>query len=64
VEHVAYTDIINAYEMSIGDYQWKKPLGRCRRGLEDDIKMDLEVRGCENTDWIHVAQDMVHGGVL
>ena len=33
-------------------------LGRPRRRWEDNIKMDLQEVGCEDVDWIHVAQDM------
>jgi hypothetical protein len=33
------------------------PLGRPRRGWEDNIKMDLQEVGCGGTDWIELAQD-------
>ena len=35
----------------------KSPLGRPRRRQEDNIKMDLQEVGCEDMDWIDVAQD-------
>ena len=35
----------------------KRPLGRPRRGWEDNIKMDLEEVGCGGIDWIELAQD-------
>ena len=33
------------------------PIGRPRRRLEDNIKMDLQEVGCAGIDWIDVAQD-------
>ena len=41
----------------MGKPEGKRPLGRLRRRLEDNIKMDLQEVGCEGTDWIAVAQD-------
>ena len=35
----------------------KKPLGKYRRRLEDNIKMDLQKVGCGSTGWIDPAQD-------
>ena len=35
----------------------KKPLGRPRRRLEDNIKMDLEEVGRGCGDWMELAQD-------
>ena len=35
----------------------KRPLGRPRRGWEDNIKMDLQEVGCGDMDWIDLAQD-------
>jgi ribosome biogenesis protein Nip4 len=35
----------------------KTPLGRPRRRLEDNIKMDLGEIGFGDVDWIHFAQD-------
>jgi hypothetical protein len=33
------------------------PLGRPRRGREDNIKMDLRTVGLDGVDWINLAQD-------
>jgi hypothetical protein len=53
--------------MHIG-YWWKKPegkrpLGRRRRRLVDNIKMDLREIGWDGVDWIYLAQDraLEHG---
>jgi hypothetical protein len=35
----------------------KKPLGRPRLRLEDNIKMDLQEKGCRSMAWIELAQD-------
>jgi hypothetical protein len=35
----------------------KRPFGRPRRRWEDNIKMDLQEVGCEDMDWIKLAQD-------
>ena len=40
-----------------GNLGGKRPVGRHRRRWEDNIKMDLQVVGCEVTDWIELAQD-------
>jgi hypothetical protein len=35
----------------------KRPLGRPRCRLEDNIKMELQEVGCGGMDWIGLAQD-------
>ena len=41
----------------MGEPEGKRPVGRHRRRLEDNIKMDLLEVGFGCTDWIDVAQD-------
>jgi hypothetical protein len=40
----------------LGKPEGKRPLGRPRRRLEDNIKMDLQEVGW-GMDWIYLAQD-------
>jgi hypothetical protein len=42
----------------------KRPLGRPRRRLEDNIKMDLREIGWGGMDWIDMAQDRDQWGAL
>jgi hypothetical protein len=47
----------NAYRISVGKPEGKRPQGRPRHGWVDNIKMDLrEIGGC-GMDWIDLAQD-------
>jgi hypothetical protein len=45
-----------AYRALVGKPEGRRPLGRHRRILEDNVKMDLE-RLDRGTDWIDLAQD-------
>ena len=45
------------YKFLVGKPKGNKPLGRPRRRLEDNIKMDFQEVGCEGMDWIDLAQD-------
>jgi len=39
------------------EYTRCTPLGRPRRGWEDNIKVEFEEVGCGGLDWIDLAQD-------
>jgi len=41
----------------VGRPEGKRPLGRPRRGWEDNIKKDLQEVGCGVMDWIEMAKD-------
>jgi hypothetical protein len=45
------------YKVLVGKPEEKRPLGRSRRGWDDNIKMDLQKVGCGDMDWIELAQD-------
>jgi hypothetical protein len=47
----------NAYKVLIGKPEVKRPLGRPRRRLEDNIMMNLTEIGWEVVGCIQVAQD-------
>jgi hypothetical protein len=47
----------NAYRVLVGKPEGKRPLGRPRRMLEDNIRMDLREIGWGGMDWIGLAQD-------
>ncbi|KAJ4439591.1 hypothetical protein ANN_07718 [Periplaneta americana] len=47
----------NSYRVLVGRPEEKRPLGRPRRRLEDNIKMDLREVGYDGRDWINLAQD-------
>jgi transcription termination factor 2 len=48
-----------AYRVLVGRPEGKRPLGRPRRRLEDNIKMDYRETGIDGANWIQPAQDMV-----
>jgi hypothetical protein len=41
----------------VGKPEGQRPLGRPRRRWEDNNQMDRLEVGCEDTDWIELAQD-------
>jgi len=41
----------------VGKSERKRPLGRTRRRLEDNIKMDFQEVGGDCGDWMDLAQD-------
>jgi hypothetical protein len=45
------------YRGLVGKPEGKRPLRRCRRRWEDNIKVDLQEVGCGGMDWIELAQD-------
>jgi hypothetical protein len=47
----------NAYRILVGKPEGKRPLGRPRRRLVDNIRMDLGKIGWDGADWIDMAQD-------
>jgi hypothetical protein len=48
------------YRILVGRLEGKRPLGRPRRRLEDNIKMDLGEIGIDEANWIQLAQDRFH----
>jgi hypothetical protein len=47
----------NAYRLLVGKPEGKRPLGRPRSRLVDNIRMDLGEVGWGDVDWIGLAQD-------
>jgi hypothetical protein len=45
------------YRILVGKPEGKRPLGRPKCRLKDNIKMDLWETGLEGVDWIHLARD-------
>jgi hypothetical protein len=45
------------YRVLVGKPEGKRPFGRPGRRWEDNIKIDLEKVGCEDMDWIELAED-------
>jgi hypothetical protein len=46
-----------AYRVLVWKPEGKRPLGRPRRRLVGNIRMDLQEVGCGYTDWIGLTQD-------
>jgi hypothetical protein len=60
--HVAHVgDRKGAYRVLVGRGERRRPLGRPRCRLEDNIKMDLQALGLGGMEWIDVAQGQVAG---
>ena len=53
----AYGRKRGVYWVLVGKPEGKRPLGRPRLRLEDNIKMDLQEVGCGDMEWIELAQD-------
>jgi hypothetical protein len=47
----------NAYRILVGTPEGKRPLGRPRRNLVDNIKIDLRELYWGGMDWIELTQD-------
>jgi hypothetical protein len=47
----------NAYEISVGKPEGKRPLGRSRCRWEDYIRLNLWEIGWKGTEWMHLAED-------
>jgi len=45
------------YRVLVETPKGKRPFGRLRRRLDDNIKMDLQEVGCGDMDWIDLALD-------
>jgi hypothetical protein len=45
------------FRVLVGKPEGRKPFGRCRRRLEDNIKIDLQEVGVGGMDWIELAED-------
>jgi hypothetical protein len=57
VGHVACIgEVRGAYKILVGRPEGRRPVGRPRRGWEDNIKMDLREIGFGDVDWIQWAQ--------
>jgi hypothetical protein len=51
---------IGVYRDLVGRPEGKRPLGKHKRRLEDNIEMDIKERGIDGVNWIRLAQDRVH----
>jgi hypothetical protein len=49
----------NAYKISVGISEGKRPVRRYIRKYKNKFRMHLQEIGCEDVGWIHLAQDMV-----
>jgi len=47
----------NAYKISAGKREGKRPPGRPRRRRKDNIRTDLNEKGWEGAEWMHLVQD-------
>jgi hypothetical protein len=54
----------NAYRISVGKPEEKRPLGRPRRRWVDNIKMDFTGIGWGGMDWMYLAEDRANRRVL
>ena len=52
-----YGERRGVYRVLVGKPEGKRPLGRPRCRLENNIKMDLQEVGWGSKDWIELAED-------
>jgi len=45
------------YRVLVGKPEGRRPLGRPRRGCEDNFKIGLQEVGCGGMDWTDLARD-------
>jgi hypothetical protein len=57
-------EVRNAYKILVGKPEGKRLLGRPKLRGENNISMDDTEIGWEVVDWIHLAKDVVHWGLL
>lgn len=50
----------NTYKILMRKPEGKKPLGRPRHRLKNNIKKDIEIR-CVGMDWIDLSEDKISG---
>jgi len=43
------------YRVVVGKPEGKRPIGRPKRGWEDNMKMDLQEVGCGGMDWTGIG---------
>ena len=55
--HIARMEGRSAFKIITSTHTRKRPLGRPRRGWEDNIRMDLKVIGINIRNWVDSAQD-------
>jgi hypothetical protein len=55
--HVARMEKRNAYRILVGEPEGKRPLGRPRRRLVNNMKLDFREIGWNGVGWIDTAQD-------
>jgi hypothetical protein len=47
-------ELKNSYNVLVGKCEGKRPLGRRRRGWEDQIRLYLREIDLEDLEWIHI----------